>query len=171
MKKLWIYIWLIGILANSLGAQPETRAALHTFTVAEFNTSLRELDLNASTQNDYSITKSEYKRLLDAWNSLPTTARIHLLNSKNGWQDFANMLLYDLFMATPWENYVKKAARYGAKGLSITVSRHKNSITLKRARQTLVDLLQRGPRMFVNGKLVLTERVRAQAKSGLAAKR
>lgn len=164
MKKLWIYIWLTGILANSLGAQPEIKTALNTFTVAEFNTLLRDFDLNASTQNGYSITETEYARLQEAWNSLPMTDRIHLMNSKNGWQDFAKMLLVDLLMATPWENHVKKAARYGAIAISITVGRYKNSITLKEARKTLVDLLQEGPRMFVHGRLVITDRIKTQAK-------
>ena len=43
------------------------------------------------------------------------------------------MLLYDLYFETPWEVHVNKAAGYGARELSINVSRHKNVITVKEA--------------------------------------
>jgi len=164
MKKLCVGLGLLGMLVNSLLAQSKKNIARETLTVAEFNTMLREMDLNTSTQNDYSITKSEYARLLDASKNLSVSARNRLLNRKDGWKDFAEMLLLDFFMGTPWEEHVKKAGRYGAKGISITVSRHKSRITLKKARKTLVDLLQQGPHMFVEGRLVISDQIKGQAK-------
>lgn len=171
MKALWIYmiyIWcLTGILTNSSSAQPETRAALHTFTVAEFNTLLRDLDLNADTQDDYAITKTEYSRLLTAWKSLPLSEREQLLYGPSNriWKGtFAYILLLDLVIDMKWEAHVAKMMHYGARNLSLTISRHKNRITVKTARKTMLDLLQTGPSMFIDGRLCIPDEIKKQVK-------
>ncbi len=164
MKKLWLCVALAlsAALVNSLFAQMEGMGAGKEFTTGEFNNLLRELDLNENTQKNFSITKDEYKQLLDAWNSLPEDARLSAQN-ENKKKDFTTMLLFDLFVGTPWEKHIKKAGKYGAKGISITVSRYKNLITLKNARRTLVDLLQQGSHMFGEGRLVVSDHIKKQA--------
>ncbi len=157
-------------LTNSLIAQHETTIAPQALTVSEFNTMLRDLDLNADTQKGYSITKSEYTQLLTAWNNLPLPDRKYLMHSSYGWKDFALMLLFDLLIDTSWEGHIKKAANYKAKGLSLTMSRYKNHISLKRARETLVDFLHKGQGMFIGGRLVIAEPIKAQAKERVGSK-
>lgn len=164
MRKVRICLWLTVAVANSLIAKPETTIAPHALTVVEFNTLLRDVDLNADTQNGYSITKSEYTQLLTAWDSLPLPERKFLMDTNHGWKDFALMLLFDLLSDTPWEAHIKKAVQYRSKGLSLTVSRYKNHISLKRAQKTLVDFLHKVPSMFIDGKLVLVEQIKLQAK-------
>ena len=165
MRRLYLFIPLLGFLATSLMAQPPKSPTPPFMTVAAFNTLLREVDLNAYTQNGFSITKSEYTELMDVWQQLPETDRLSLLNADDGWKDFVKMLLFDLSIGERWENYIRKAARYGAKGLAITVSRQKNLLSLKQARETLVDLLQEGPPLLVHGRLVISERIKTQAKA------
>jgi predicted transglutaminase-like cysteine proteinase len=78
------------------------------------------------------------------------------------------MLLSDLLIGTTWEDHLKKASLYQAIGLSLTVSRYKNHLSLKRARKTLVDFLHEGPSMFTDGRLVLDGqlKIQAQARAG-----
>jgi len=170
MNTFCIYFWLIAALANTLIAQPETTTTPKALSVTEFNTLLRDMDLNADIQNGYSITKSEYQLLLNAWNSLQLPDKRYLMDSSEGWKDFAKMLLFDFLIDTPWEGHIKKAARYNAKGLSLTASRYKSNISLKRARKTLVDFLHKGPSMFVGGRLVLTDQIKMRAKERVGSK-
>ncbi len=164
MKRFWFCLCLLGIFARWLLATPgDQHTSAQTMTVASFNKLFRTLDLNAATQKSYSITQSEYAQLLDAWNRLAEADRMALRSGSTGWTDFAAMLLFDLYLRTPWEMHVKKAARYGATGISITVSRYKRILALKKARKTLVDLLQEGPPLVVNGRLVLSERIKSEA--------
>ncbi len=164
MKKLWICLGLAAALSNSLGAQPEIPTTPHATTVAEFNTLLRDLDLNADTQNGYSITKAEYTMLRSAWNNLPLSDRNYLLDSDDDWKDFASMLVFDFMLDSPWNDHVKKAVKSGAGGLSLTASRYKSRITLQRARKTLVDLCHQGPSMVIDGQVVITDQIKLQAK-------
>lgn len=165
MRNFWIYFSLTVIWATSLIAQPEITTPIQAArTMAEFNTMLRDMDLNADTQSGYSITKPEYALLLAAWNNLSLADRKDLMDSNDGWKDFALMLLFDLLTDTPWEVHFEKAVQYKAKGLSLTASRYKNYITLKRARKTLLDLLHNGPSMITDGRLVLVEQIKVQAK-------
>lgn len=150
-------------LCNTLAAQSEESITEHSGTIAEFNTLMRELDLNADIRNGYSITKHEYALLLSAWNNLPVPARNYLIH-KNGWKDFVLMLLFDLLVDTPWEDHVKKAAKYRAIGLALTVSRFRSNLSIERARKTLVDLLHNGPPMFAGSRLALSDQMKTQAR-------
>ncbi len=170
MKKLGIYLGLLGLLTGSIHAQADKPSASHIFTVAGFNTLFRQLDLNPQTENKYSITESEYARLREAWNELPEEERMLLQNSREGWQDFAEMLLFDLAIGTEWKAHVNKAKRYGAENISITVSRYKRVITVKRARKTLVDLIQDGPHMLLSGGLALSKEIKEQARKRTGSK-
>jgi hypothetical protein len=63
MKQLWRCLWLTSIFANSLIAQTDVITVPQAITAAEFNTILRDVDLNADTQGGYAIAKSEYALL------------------------------------------------------------------------------------------------------------
>lgn len=134
-------------------------------TVSDFNALLRAFDLNTDMQNHYAITADEYATLQEAWHRLPDHAQTQLTDAETGWQDFALMLLYDLYFETPWAEHVNKAAGYGAQGLSLTISRHKNVITVLQARKTLVDLMRQGPSMLHSGTFKLTQRIKAEART------
>ncbi|MDQ7053768.1 MAG: transglutaminase-like cysteine peptidase [candidate division KSB1 bacterium] len=164
MKRFWLFLCLLGMFARLLLATPgDHHTSAQKMTVASFNNLFRTLDLNAATQKSYSITKSEYAQLLDAWNRLADSDRMALQSGSTGWTDFAAMLLFDLYLGTSWKDHVLKADRYGATGISITVSRYKRILVLKKARKTLVDLLQEGPPLVVDGRLALSDRIKSEA--------
>ena len=161
MKTLWIIVvsCLLGLLSNSLRAQPERLGA--------FNTLLRELDLNSDTQSNYAITETEYHQLLTAWRDLSLREREQLLYGSFSklWKDtFAYILLLDLVIEMDWNEHVAKMMKIGARNLSLTISRYKNRITVKAARKTMLDLLQAGPGMFLDGRLRIADNIKEQAK-------
>jgi|GEM_PF-5831425 len=153
-------------MLNSIAAaQSANLPTSANMNVSEFNTLFSEFDLNAAMQDHYAITADEYATLRAAWQRLPDHAQTALTDSEQGWQDFALMLLYDLYLETPWPEHVSKAAGYGALDISLTVSRYKNVITVAEARETLVDLVRWGPSMMQNGTLMLTQRIKTEARA------
>lgn len=155
MKDIWIISLLIVVLSSSLKAQSNG--------IPAFNALLRDLDLNADTQNGYAITEAEYGQLLMAWKSLPLTDRQQLLYGPVGkvWEGtFARILLLDFVIDMSWEQHVEKMINQGAKGLSLTISRYKSRISVKTARKTVLDLLYKGPSMFTDGRLAITAEIK-----------
>ena len=164
MKKIWLCLLGLGMFANTMVAQHEISTAESTEAVIAFNALFRELDLNDHMQKRYAITESEYEQLQDAWSALPESAREILMDQKKGWADFASMLINDLCFNTTWKDHVRKADRYGGKEISLTMSKYKNVITVKKARKTLVDLIHDAAPMFVNGQLEIPQEIKMQAR-------
>lgn len=157
---------LLGILALGIStkgavAQPVESTSISSATA--FNALFTTLDLNAETQNNFAITANEYEQLQAAWQQLSPLTQSQLTDT-GGWKDFALMLLYDLHFGTSWEDHVRKAAGYGAENLSLTVSRHKNVITVKQARKTMVDVLRDAPVMMTNETLNLPEQLKNETR-------
>ncbi len=65
----WLFCFIFAF-AQSLYAQSAALAA--------FNTLLRDLDLNAETQNGYAISAAEYDTLLAAWQKLEAFDKLEL---------------------------------------------------------------------------------------------
>lgn len=169
--KTWILICIIGFISNSLMAQSNQMGTISELVnevdkIAAFNTLLRDFDLNADTQNGFAITELEYKKLQSAWNKLTKPEKIELLNSPAStlcYGTFVLFLLYDLNKNTDWQVHINDMADLGTQGLSLTLSRRHTSVTVKAARQMLVDLLQKGSSMFREGRLEITAEIMAQA--------
>ncbi len=134
--------------------------------IAQFEALLRELDLNAETQDGYAITAAEYARLKTAWQRLAQFDQRQLLGAKFWTGTFANMLFCDLHHDRTWQAHVNNTANYGqgARNLSLTLSRFNAPLTLAAARKTLVDLLHQESPMFRDGKLQISEALKAAAK-------
>ncbi|MFQ5629509.1 MAG: transglutaminase-like cysteine peptidase [bacterium] len=139
---------------------------------------LREFDLNEETQNGYAMTEAEYEQLKTAWQNLPQSARVQLLSGSEDmlWTgSFALLLLYDLRNDLDWQVHITSSSRianHDLRGLSLTLSRFKNPMTLKAARKMLTDLLNNGRSMFREGRFELSEKIRSQAgaRAGKAAR-
>lgn len=136
--------------------------------IAGFYTLLRDCDLNRDIQNGYAITKAEYDNLLTAWKALPPRDRIQIMNApcKNYyyWHDsFVTNLIVDLSNSTAWEAHLEKMVRQGTRGLSLTLTRLNTLVTVKAARELLVDLLHQGASMVNGGRLKISEEIKIQA--------
>ncbi|MEZ4700766.1 MAG: transglutaminase-like cysteine peptidase [Rhodothermales bacterium] len=162
MPPSWTGLMALFLLVNTAVAQPESTEPHRVLSVAQFNALFRDLDLNEAMQQGYAITDREFTQLRHAWKSLSESARAYLLDSANGWTDFASMLLMDLYLETSWPDHVRKAHAYGARGISLTVSTHGHVITVKQARATLVDLLDEVPLIQVDGALATAPPIRAK---------
>lgn len=163
MKKLFLCLLALVTVTPSATAQPEIDTATISAAADSFNALFQQVDLNTALQDRYAITADEYQQLDAAWHDLPAPAQAYLMNPQTGWADFASMVLHDLYLQTPWEDHVAKASRYARNDLSLTQSRFRNEITVHRARQTLVDLLQTGTPMVTDGHLTIPASLKAEA--------
>ena len=170
MKIIGVCILLIGTLSYHAAGQTFSRPDIHVITVSDFNALFNEFDLNASMQRKYAITKEEYTLLMDAWKNLSVSSQTYLLTNDAGWADFARMLLFDLYMETTWEDHIRKAATYGARDISLTVSKYNNVISVKRARETLVDWIRDEPTMLENGHLVVSDLINEELEERMGRK-
>lgn len=135
-------------------------------SIAAFNVVVRDFDLNADTENGYTITSLEYEHLLKMWQWLPQSERTWLLqgDTDDAWNHTLTLpLLYSLNAGKSWELFITDMKRYGALGVAITLSRLNSPVSLETAHRTLVDLLQNGTNLFKNGKLRITETIKAIA--------
>lgn len=136
--------------------------------IAGFYKLLRDYDLNKDTQNGYAITKAEYDMLLIAWEALPPHVRIKIQNEpfKNYYywhNSFVTNLIVDLCSSSTWKAHLEKMAPLKAQGLSLTLTRLNTPVTLKAARELLVDLLHQGASMVNDGRLEIPKEIKIQA--------
>jgi predicted transglutaminase-like cysteine proteinase len=143
---------------------------------AAFMALLRELDLNGETQNRYAITQAEYERLKTAWQNLSQPVRWELLHGSSAvlrTGTLVPILLHDLNKDKSWEMHLEGVAIYGGQDLSLTLSRlsrPKSAVTVTQARKMLLDLLQQGVCMFIDGRFEIAEDFKTQAKERAGAK-
>ena len=168
--KIINLFYIIILFTNLLSAEsnPENKKiglSLNMGKVLEFNSYLKEYDLNAQTQNGFSITQIEYRKLSKLWKNLNKKEKIKLLfgSVNTSWKNtLALFLLYALNKDTDWLSTMNNLKSYGVKGSSLTLSNTKSLVTLKTAHTTLVDILNEERNMFINGRLCINSIIKNQ---------
>ena len=134
--------------------------------IVEFNSMLKEFDLNTKTQNGYSITETEYFKLLSEWDLLSQQEKIQILNGTNkySWKNtMALVLLYSFSNKEDWKRFIENISNYNSKGNSLTLSSVKSTVALKTVHHTLLDLLQKDLKMFKNESLNICPAIKSAA--------
>ncbi len=168
--KIVNLFYIIILLTNLLSAEPNPEnkkigLSLNMGKVLEFNSYLKEYDLNVQIQNGFSITQIEYRKLSQLWNNLNKEEKIKLLFGpiNTSWKNtLALFLLYALNQNTDWLSIMNNLKSYGAKGSSLTLSNIKSLVTLNTVHYTLLDLLYKSQNMLINGKLCINSIIKSQ---------
>ena len=165
IKTIIIIIITCPLIAGTISNE---KLSINQSRLIEFNSTLRDFDLNKKIQDGYSITETEYSELLKMWDQLKEKDKIQILNGSNkySWKNtIALFLLYSLSNKADWTKFAKNISCFDFKGNSLTLSSVKSMVALKTVHYTLLDLLQKDHNMFTNGKLKISSVIKDATKN------
>jgi len=149
------------------GTMPDKDFLVNNCRIIEFNSMLKDFDLNKNTQNGHSITEAEYKTLLNEWNQLTKQEQIQIMNGSDNysWKNtMALYLLYSFSNKASWKKFTECISCYNSGEISLTLSSAKSKVTLRTVYNTCLDLLCKDLAMFENGKLKISAKIKSATK-------